>query len=298
MKTDTRKTGADYAKFEDRMPTVKLTDAESLNVASLIAELFESGTIKRADVESDMAEVFGEHRAAEYFKNFDARERGTPWSRRENVQMIGKLLPRIPGATREKKADWIMERLAPCFEPERWATLVLPYALERIAEYEAAGGTLETWPEVIVEPDPEPPAEMRDFPEKTVFLHADISNWPATAKLDATVDAQFVRYDYDKRSTWPIAKTRASDGGPLVGNCLAVIERGGKWYCVAWDWMRHGQSAKGRSSFGGAGGHMPGPLADFKPVSGERYGHVVSTPCRGPERTINERSNVSWAVWP
>ena len=43
-----------------------------------------------------------------------------------------------------------------------------------------------------------------------------------------------------------------------------------------------------------------GPLKEFKPKSGERYGWMISSATKkaGSKYTVNERSNVSEFVWP
>lgn len=299
MNSESKKTGADYAKFEGRLPTVKLTRPEAINLVTTIHAILDSGEVRRNHVEDAMIEVFGPERAAEYLRLFDAKDQpGERWSRRENVRMIAAMYDHIPGETEEEKASWMIDKARPCFTPERFDGEIMPYVLERIEEFKAAGGTLERWPEVVqVEPDPEADAPA-DFPPGTVFLHADISAWPVTATLSASIEPALIRLSYDKARDWPVAKTKASDGGDLVGNCHAVIEHDGTWYCVAWDWMRHGQTAKPRSSLRGSDNHMPGPLSSFSPQSGARYGFVVSTPSRGQERTANERSNISWLTWP
>jgi uncharacterized protein YceK len=154
---------------------------------------------------------------------------------------------------------------------------------------------LPTDPTVPTEPG-QPPAG--DFPAGTRWLHADASGWAQTATLSASVSGGTIHLRYDKARTWPVLRQRAQDGGPLVGNCWALIEQGGVWYAVAWDWMRQGQQSKGAGSFKGADGHMPGPLSGFTPQRGARYGFFVSTAARGPERSGNERSNIAWVVWP
>ncbi len=158
------------------------------------------------------------------------------------------------------------------------------------------GRIIDALPEIPERPKPEQPAN--EFPDGTRWLHADVSGWPVTATLNASVDARTIHLRYDKANTWPVLRQRAQNGGPLVGNVWAVIQHDGQWYAVAWDWMRQGQQSKGRSSFRGSGGHMPGPLSNFTPRSGEVYYFFVSTAARGAERSSNERSNLSQVVWP
>ena len=139
--------------------------------------------------------------------------------------------------------------------------------------------------------------EPDGFPAGTNFLHADITNWKQTATLNASVSGGLIRLAYDKANSWPVLNQRAQNGGPLVGNCWALIEQDGQWYATTWDWMREGQQSKSVNSFRGSDGHMPAPLQNFRPQSGERYGFIVSTAARGAERSGNERSNISWVTW-
>jgi hypothetical protein len=132
-----------------------------------------------------------------------------------------------------------------------------------------------------------------------VWLDANVSGWPVTTQLNARVSGGSILLPYDKASSWPVARTRASNGGPLVGNVWIFVNRGGTWYAATWDWMRLGQTSKSTSAVRGTDGHIrSAPLNTFTPRSGETYGFMVSTPARSSERTINERSNVSMVVWP
>jgi len=207
MNPDSRKTGADYQTFEDRLPTVKLTDPEKLNLITLIASVFDSGIVRRIHVEDAMAEVFGKERAGEYLRLFDVREPGERWSRRENVQMIGKILPLIPGTTEDEKAAWIIERVAPCFTADRWTNVIMPYVLERIAEYKEAGGTLGRWPSVVVPPTPEP------TPAPALPVNPAI---PASS--GRAQEAYFARKNYDKsyRIRFPTALQQHGGTGSYV----------------------------------------------------------------------------------
>lgn len=132
-----------------------------------------------------------------------------------------------------------------------------------------------------------------------VWLDQDVSGWSRTATLNASVSGGAIQLNYDKANVWPTARTRASDGGPLVGNCWVFVNVGGTWHAATFDWMRSGQTAKAVSSVRGTGGHIPhAPLSSWTPSSGQTYGFMVTTPARGGERTINERSNVSMVTWP
>ncbi len=132
-----------------------------------------------------------------------------------------------------------------------------------------------------------------------VWLDADVSSWSQTATLNASVSGGMIQLPYDKANVWPTARTRASDGGPLNGNCWVFVKVNGTWHAGTFDWMRTGQQAKSVDAVRGSGGHIPyAPLSSWRPRSGETYGFMVSTPARTGERTINERSNVSMVTWP
>ena len=52
-------------------------------------------------------------------------------------------------------------------------------------------------------------------------------------------------------------------------------QRDGVWYAATWEWLRPGQTSKPTSVVNGA--HIKkSPLQDFRPVSGETYGFMVS----------------------
>lgn len=287
---DSHKAGADYATYSNRLPTVKLTDAEALNLITTIHAVIDSGEILRADIDSAMAQVFGEERAAEYLRLFDASEgRGQRWSRRENVAMIAAMYPKIPGETEEQKAEWAIAKASPCFSPERWRDVVFPYVLERVQEYKDAGGTLERWPDVIVQP--EPPAS--EFPDGLTWLYPDVSAWPVTAKLDAGFSGGQIRLSYDKARAWPEV-----DG--VVANPWAIYQIDGAWYAGTFEYLRPGQISKPIGVLDGSkGDHIKrSPMSGHIPRSGDPVGLMVSGLCRGGLSNVKERSNIVWTEWP
>lgn len=136
-------------------------------------------------------------------------------------------------------------------------------------------------------------------PSTVIFQDEDVSGWAQTATLNAGVSGGTAILNYDKARVWPTANTRANDGGPLNANCWVVVNVGGQWYAATFDWLRTGQTSKAASAVTGANGHIVGaPLNSWRPSSGERIGFMVTTPARGGERTLNERSNISEAIWP
>ncbi len=132
-----------------------------------------------------------------------------------------------------------------------------------------------------------------------VWLDADVSGWARTASLNASVSGDTLILDYDKASVWPTASTRARSGGPLNAAAWVIVNIDGTWYAATFEWMRTGGTTRQLDSVRGSGGHIPhAPLNRWRPVSGETYGFMVTTPARTADRTINERSNVSMVTWP
>ncbi len=135
-----------------------------------------------------------------------------------------------------------------------------------------------------------------EIPEGVTWLNQDISNWRETAKLNANVTGATIQLT--NNNNWPIANQRATNGGPLVGNVWVVAKIDGTWYAATWDWMRPGQQSKARSDLTGPGHLQREPLRSWVPKSGESVGFILSTPARSSERTTNEKTNISWVVWP
>lgn len=541
MNNASRKTGADYVTFEDRLPTVELTDAEKLNLITTVHRILDSGVIAWSVVEKVLLDVFGTERGSGYIANLRTKTKGERWSRRENVKVIAALYPYIPGSTEEEKSDWMVEQAAPCFTAQRWNEVVFPYVLERVEEYREAGGTLERWPDVVApatttlslascwdgdnaekrmmnmlsphmpeevftsylawmvsqgantahlfvsnlgdgqyaatgyciygqtwswtvdqdmvaffkkristirssglrirlwtladdskafadaarqnfpkyfsdlktsglldeaeevvvglelddyykdadtvtvlvasarevfqgpvatherpghiqfakladkvyyqlapgltaaeienetrrviaavnkpvnmfELDRHPNRELclaairaggdlldgvgnwgggplaadapesGDIPAGTSFLHADVSSWPVTAKLQASVSGGQIRMPYDKTKSWP-----GIDG--INANPWIIVNLDGQWFAATFEWLRVGQTSKPVGVLDGSkGDHIKvAPLSSWRPRSGERFGFMVSGLARAQSRTVKERSNVSWVVWP
>lgn len=139
-----------------------------------------------------------------------------------------------------------------------------------------------------------------DIPVSSVqFLDADVSGWPQTTTLNASISGGTLNLKYDQADQWPAASFRAKDGGTLNANPWVVVNVGGTWYAATFEWLKTGQTSKPTAVVSGSGGHIvQPPLNTFRPVSGEQYGFMVTTPARGGNRTINERSNISVLTWP
>ncbi len=134
---------------------------------------------------------------------------------------------------------------------------------------------------------------------KVVWLDTDISGWASTATLNASTSGDTLILDYDKANVWPTAQTRARNGGPLNATAWVFVNIDGTWHAATFEWMHRGGTTRHFSSVRGTGGHIQhAPLNRWRPVSGETYGFMVTTPARTADRTINERSNVSMVTWP
>ncbi len=136
-----------------------------------------------------------------------------------------------------------------------------------------------------------------DFPSDFAgvkWLHTDVSGWEQTANLNVSIGSSQITLDYDKASSWPSGN---DVGLELQANPWIFVKQDGTWYAATWEWMRPGSTSKSRKAV--AGDHIKkSPLQNFKPVSGERYGFMVSGLARGGTRTVKERSNVVWVTWP
>lgn len=131
------------------------------------------------------------------------------------------------------------------------------------------------------------------------FLDADVSGWPQTANLNASISGGTLNLNYDQARQWPDASVRAKDGSAMNANPWVIVNVDGTYYGATFEWLKSGQTSKPTSVVTGSGGHIvQPPLNTFRPVSGQRYGFMVTTPARGGARTINERSNISVVTWP
>jgi hypothetical protein len=127
------------------------------------------------------------------------------------------------------------------------------------------------------------------------FLHENVSQWPITSTLrTVSVSGDSVLLDYDKAGEWPPGRVGQDD---LAANPWIFVKQDGQWYAATWEWMRPGQTVKGRASVNGD--HIKRePLGNFVPRSGEVYGFMVSGLARGAERNVKERTNVVFIQWP
>ena len=145
------------------------------------------------------------------------------------------------------------------------------------------------WP-----PSEHAPTSPSEFPDGLTWLHADVSGWPATAKLDQVRIDSSIHMPYDKSREWP---GRQHVGAFVNANPWVIVQHKGQWYAATWEWMRFGQQQKATAAL--EPGHIKRrELDDWSPRSGERYGFMVSGLARDHVRNVSERSNISWVTWP
>lgn len=143
---------SDYLLDPNRPPTVKLSRDEWVN-------LFTTAVIEIGEepIREAVRLALGPERAD---KLIDDKE-GPALSKRDNHAVIRAVYPLIPGkiesdptkATREDKIEWIIDKAAPCFIDENRFFEVVSYVRHRVEEFEAAGGTIEHYPDPPTEPE-------------------------------------------------------------------------------------------------------------------------------------------------
>jgi len=122
------------------------------------------------------------------------------------------------------------------------------------------------------------------------FLGPDVSSWPVTASLNASVGGGKVNLPYSKAKVWP-----ASDG--VNANPWVFVNLNGQWYAATWEYLRHGQTMKDMSGKSWGDHIKVSPLSSWEPRPGERMGLMVSGLARGGLSNVKERSNVSMVTW-
>jgi hypothetical protein len=125
------------------------------------------------------------------------------------------------------------------------------------------------------------------------WLHTDVSSWPVTTSLSASVAGGTISMPYDKARAWPAV-------GGLNANPWVIVNYGGQWYAATFEYFRHGQTSKPVGVLNGAlGDHIKvPPLNRWRPRSGERIGLMVSGLARAQQRNVRERSNIVMVTWP
>ena len=127
-----------------------------------------------------------------------------------------------------------------------------------------------------------------------VWLDKDISGWPETAAMSASVAGDGMHMPYDKATVWP--GTNAA-GARVNANAWVFVNLEGTWYAATWEYLRVGQTSKSAATVTASHINHP-PLNSWRPHSGEEIGIMVSGLVRGGSSNISERSNVSMLIWP
>ena len=124
------------------------------------------------------------------------------------------------------------------------------------------------------------------------WLHTDVSSWPVTSSLHASVGGS-INMPYDKARVWPAV-------GGVNANPWVIVNMNGQWYAATFEWFRFGQTSKPKGVLDGSlGDHIKvSPLNKWRPRSGERFGLMVSGLARTSSRNVKERTNVSMVTWP
>jgi len=139
------------------------------------------------------------------------------------------------------------------------------------------------------------PAAVPQDLSGVTWLHTDVSGWAPTADLAAVrVGGGQICFDHDKANVWPGVEI---DGLSLNANPWIFVWQDNRWYAATFEWMRVGQTCKSAGAV--AGDHIKrAPLQDFRPVSGTRYGFMISGLARAAQRNVLERSRVVMVEWP
>ena len=126
-----------------------------------------------------------------------------------------------------------------------------------------------------------------------VWKGKDVSSWPVTTTLHASVGSSSVKLNYDKARVWPVVDD-------VCANAWAIVNINGTWYAGTFEYLRHGQISKDRAALDGSqGDHFKtDPLSSWRPQSGEVFGLMVSGLCRGGLSNVKERSNIAIVRWP
>lgn len=121
----------------------------------------------------------------------------------------------------------------------------------------------------------------------------NVSAWPVTTTLRASVSGGMVHLGYGKLHVWPENKG-------VCATAWAIVNIDGKWYAGTFENLRPGQIDKGAYVLDGSHGDYfkVEPLSSWRPQPGEVFGLMVSGLCRGPYTNVQERSNICMVSWP
>ncbi len=173
------------------------------------------------------------------------------------------------------------------------------------------GETVAEVVEVTCPPEVYPPPIAADF-GNVVWIHEDVSGWPETVTMTASKGVHdTIDIPNDGTSCgpgdrcWPnFNPTYVEPGGDyydeFVGGVWIFVYQDDVWVAGLFDSILRDQQLVWDHNLVPGSGWPGGLLDNFQPVSGERYGWMISTavPVLSTQYTIDERSNVSEFVWP
>ena len=166
----------------DRLPTVKLTRPEWINLINTLA-----GAVGENELRAAFARAIGEDAVREYTENHD----GPPPDKKPTWAIIRELYGIVPGSDRAEKIASLIAILQPAFEsPERFSEVVA-YARARVEEFEASGGSVDHFPE------PPPP---EDPPSDDIDLSAARWHGPNGGRAAVTESLENLKIDSHKIS--------------------------------------------------------------------------------------------------
>ena len=126
-----------------------------------------------------------------------------------------------------------------------------------------------------------------------VWKGKNVSAWPVTTTLCASITGGMVKLSYGKARNWP-----AVNGS--CANAWAIVNIDGTWYAGTFETLRPGQTEKHAYTLDGSRGDYfhAQPLSSWRPRSGEVFGLMVSGLCRDADKNVQERSNICMVRWP
>jgi len=130
-----------------------------------------------------------------------------------------------------------------------------------------------------------------------VWIGPDISEWPETSELTASVAGSVINLDHEKKNIWPIS-SRFSASERVNASAWGFVKLNDVWHAGTWEYLRAGQTRKSTPTYGGRG-HFRPPIGTFRPRNGEIYGFMVAGVSRDTlsGNNVRERTNVVLWKW-
>jgi hypothetical protein len=133
---------------------------------------------------------------------------------------------------------------------------------------------------------------------QVIWLHRDVSRWPATSHITkVTISPGRICVYHTKAGKWKLSRMGDIN---VEGNIWVFAEFRDQWYAATWDWLRAGQECKDmtREELGIDQIRIPPMNYTWVPKEGERVGFMMSTRARDHVLAGEERSDVLLTRWP